>query len=269
MCHSTIAIYCFLDDLLKAMDHQEDIQIRLMTRKSWRLPLLRCFISAATIRNLWTRLWKPRFFRALWVVRVSRGDVNRDGFACIWSLINWARLWKNLMWNRAMQLIRIRLRCVRTFALSEIGWPKVADKENYRGYISSKREYFFGVRVQVITTIDNLPVEFSILPGEVPMFRLGGIAAWFSGSSEIAADAAYTEYEWEDHLQADDIKLLVMRKKNSHRGVICRQNTTSFGFDIELKRRLEKSLNCFRKRFMRQIWMDLSSKYLCFYGLFN
>ena len=33
-----------------------------------------------------------------------------------------------------------------------------AKKEIYRGYISSKREYFFDVRAQVITTIDGSPM---------------------------------------------------------------------------------------------------------------
>lgn len=97
---------------------------------------------------------------------------------------------------------------------------EVYEKENYRGYISSKREYFFGVRVQVTTTIDNVPVEFSILPGDSSDLQgLAEMPLAFAEGAEIAADAAYKEYSWEDYwIETEEVKLLVMRKKNSLRG---------------------------------------------------
>ena len=93
------------------------------------------------------------------------------------------------------------------------------DKEANRGVMPSKRRYFFGVRVQVITTTDNLPVEFSVLPGGCADLQgLAELPLDFPEGAEIAADAAYTEYNWEDYLLAENkIKLLVNRKKNSKR----------------------------------------------------
>nr|WP_246275548.1 hypothetical protein [Brasilonema bromeliae] len=37
--------------------------------------------------------------------------------------------------------------------------------EEYRGYIASKKRYFYGVRVQLISTKSGIPVEFAFLPG--------------------------------------------------------------------------------------------------------
>ena len=37
--------------------------------------------------------------------------------------------------------------------------------EDYRGKIASKRRYFYGFRVQLITTIPGLPVQYLIHPG--------------------------------------------------------------------------------------------------------
>ncbi|MCY7394396.1 MAG: hypothetical protein LH647_23735 [Leptolyngbyaceae cyanobacterium CAN_BIN12] len=39
-------------------------------------------------------------------------------------------------------------------------------REDYQGYIASKRRYFYGLRVQWLATNDGIPVEFAFLPGE-------------------------------------------------------------------------------------------------------
>ena len=73
--------------------------------------------------------------------------------------------------------------------------------------------------MQVITTVENVPVELSILPSASS--DLQGMAELpfnFVEGEQIAADAAYTEYNWEDFAQEEGIKLLVMRKKVSLRG---------------------------------------------------
>lgn len=46
----------------------------------------------------------------------------------------------------------------------------VADKE-FRGYIASKRRYFYGVRVPVVTTEAGVPVEMAFLPGAASEVR--------------------------------------------------------------------------------------------------
>lgn len=42
---------------------------------------------------------------------------------------------------------------------------KLIKSEQYRGYIASKKRYFYGVRVQLLTTKTGIPVEFAFLPG--------------------------------------------------------------------------------------------------------
>jgi len=37
--------------------------------------------------------------------------------------------------------------------------------ETYRGYIASKRHYFYGLRVHVVVTAQGVPVEFTLTPG--------------------------------------------------------------------------------------------------------
>ncbi|WP_243146800.1 hypothetical protein [Scytonema sp. UIC 10036] len=42
---------------------------------------------------------------------------------------------------------------------------KLIKSKEYRGYIASKKRYFYGVRVQLLTTKSGIPVEFVFLPG--------------------------------------------------------------------------------------------------------
>ena len=74
-------------------------------------------------------------------------------------------------------------------------------QEQYRGRNASKRQYFYGIKVFVMTDEANRPVEYCFTPG-----------SW----ADI--DSGFTDYKMEDDLrEAEDIDLLVARKKNSNR----------------------------------------------------
>lgn len=46
---------------------------------------------------------------------------------------------------------------------------RLIQSEQFRGYIASKKRYFYGVRVQLLTTKTGIPVEFVFLPGSLVM----------------------------------------------------------------------------------------------------
>ena len=96
---------------------------------------------------------------------------------------------------------------------------KLIKSENYRGYIASKKRYFYGVRVQLLTTKSGIPVEFVLMPGSASDVRgLNALPLNLPPGSEIYSDSAYTDYITEDGLfDASQITLKVMRKKNSKR----------------------------------------------------
>jgi len=96
---------------------------------------------------------------------------------------------------------------------------KLLDNEAYRGYNTSKREYFYGFKVQVITTADGIPVEYFIGAGafhDITAFQSMNID--LPEGSQLFADSAYTDYQLEDlYNQTEQIELLVERKSNSKR----------------------------------------------------
>jgi hypothetical protein len=96
---------------------------------------------------------------------------------------------------------------------------RLVHSEDYRGYIASKKRYFYGIRVQLLGTKDGIPVEFAFLPGEANDTRgLKALPLNLPDGSSVYADAGYTDYQAEDDLkEADGIALEVMRKRNSQR----------------------------------------------------
>ncbi|MBW4635331.1 MAG: IS982 family transposase [Iphinoe sp. HA4291-MV1] len=96
---------------------------------------------------------------------------------------------------------------------------KLVKSEDYRGYIASKKRYFYGVRVQLLTTKNGIPVEFVFMPGSASDVRaLNGLPLNLPPGSEVYADSAYTDYTVEENLlETSKIELKVMRKKNSKR----------------------------------------------------
>jgi Transposase DDE domain len=91
--------------------------------------------------------------------------------------------------------------------------------EEYRGYIASKKRYFYGVKVQLLTTKSGVPVEFVFLPGSASDVRaLNALPFNLPPGSQVYTDAGYTDYLSEDDIKdSSQIELQVMRKQNSKR----------------------------------------------------
>jgi hypothetical protein len=100
-----------------------------------------------------------------------------------------------------------------------ISRSSILQGEQYRGYQASMHRYFYGIKVQVLTTSEGLPVEFCFVPGsEHDVKALGKLPLQVAAESCIYADAAYTDYQTEDDLlENEGVRLLVSRKANSKR----------------------------------------------------
>ncbi len=91
--------------------------------------------------------------------------------------------------------------------------------EDYRGYIASKRRYFYGLRVHMIVTASGQPVEFLIRSGhEADVSVYKDLNFDLPEDAECYADKAYNDYDFEDLLkEAIGVVMKPARKKNSKR----------------------------------------------------
>jgi hypothetical protein len=102
-----------------------------------------------------------------------------------------------------------------------ISRSRIYSGEEHRGYIASKRRYFYGLRVHILITKTGEPVEFLLTPGAMNDCRvLKQFDLDLPPGSAIYADKSYNDYDYEDLLkEAADISLSPLRKKNSKRAI--------------------------------------------------
>src|SRR5690606_13495846 len=87
--------------------------------------------------------------------------------------------------------------------------------EAYRGFIASKKRYFYGLKIHLVVTNDGQPVEFFLTPGaDSDVECLDLLDFDLPPGSEVYADRIYTHYLLEDVLNEAAIYLKPLRKKN-------------------------------------------------------
>jgi hypothetical protein len=216
MLNKIIAIYAIIDDLLKAIDHHEDIRRQMNDAEIITTALVAAiFFSGNHSRacaymkdhKLIPRmLEKSRFNRRLHNLSMLINDL----FHQVGMIL------KESEENTEYLLDSFPVPMCDNIRIFNV---KLINSEQFRGYIASKKRYFYGVRVQLLTTKTGIPVEFVFLPGSASDVRaLNGLPMNLPPNSEVYADAAYTDYTAEDDLtDSSQIILQVMRKKNSKR----------------------------------------------------
>lgn len=221
MCQRTIALYCFLDDLLKAINHREDQRCLVSDAQILTTALTAMLDYNGNYQKAARKLGEEKLFsrtlsRSRFSRRLSRlSDLVYLLFHQLGGVVKELNVESRYRLDSFPVPLCDNIRINRNRLTKE-----VSDKEDYRGVITSKRRYFFGVRVQVMTTIEDVPVEFCVLPGGCSDLQgMAELAFDLPAGADVAADAAYTEYLWEDYLlEEDKIRFLVNRKKNSRRG---------------------------------------------------
>lgn len=216
MTEQTVAIYCFLDDFLRIAHPQAaDKRRRVSDAELLTTALLsaRYFGGNLTVAAAYMRqhhgmksLDKSGLCRhlhrladVLWAVFQALGDTLKD-------LNTSARYVIDSFPVAVCDNMRIK-RC------------KLLTGKAYHGYTASKRRYFYGFKVQLVTTADGVPVDFYVHAGaEADQTGLRALAPQLPEGAVLYADAGYTDYLTED-VWADTGQqtLLAARKGNSKR----------------------------------------------------
>lgn len=98
-----------------------------------------------------------------------------------------------------------------------IGRSKIIKGEEFRGYNASKREYYYGLKIHVVTTSEGIPVEFMVTAGSIhDNTAFQTMLLDLPENSDLYADAAYlNEDQRELLLTFNNIRLKAATKKNS------------------------------------------------------
>jgi len=212
----TIAIYVFLDDIMIAFGHKEPnhrnasdaevITTALIAAKYFHGHIDNA-ISYVKESGLMPRmLGKSRFNRRIHAIY----ELIIDLFFNIAEVIKKINISSEYIIDSFPTPVCENIRICRS---------RIIKGEQFRGFKPSLRKYFYGFTVQVIATVDGIPVEFAILPGSY--HDIDGMKNMFFNLPEgctLYGDSAYTDYNYEENcLDAEGIKMMIARKSNSKR----------------------------------------------------
>ena len=217
MIDHTVALYCLVDDLLKAVGHRDDARRRMSDAEVVTAALCAAFNFGGNIER------SRRFLREAGLMprMLSRSRLNRrlhkvaDLVLSLFHQLGAAL--KELSPSARYLLDSFPVEVCDNMRISR---SRLVTGEEFRGYIASKRRYFYGVRVQVVTTEEGVPVELAFLPGAAGDVRgLDVLPLALPAGSQLFMDSAYTDYAAEDAAaETDGVEFAPSRKKNSKRG---------------------------------------------------
>jgi len=159
-----ITTYYLCDEFLKAIGHHDDQQVRLSTAEVMSVALVAAAFFGGNVEACRSFLDEYGYIQKA----ISKSRFNRRLHAIDSSL--WQQLFDLLAEvfkrnNPDQSYVvdslpvavcdNIRIRRSKLYPLQEHG-------EAFRGYIASKRRYFYGLRVHLVSTASGEPVEFTL-----------------------------------------------------------------------------------------------------------
>lgn len=219
MNNEIVAIYCLCDDILKAMNHRSDEQQQMSDAEVMTTAIVAAIYFCGNFEKARKQLSEPHYIPTM----LSKSRLNRrlhriePTLLTVFEVLGQA--WKQLNPDNVYSIDSFPIPICDNIRISR---SKLYDgQEAYRGYQSSKKRYFYGVKIQLMVTAAGEPVEFFLTPGsfaDVKGLKVFPFA--LPENSVVYADKAYTDYEVEDLLlDAEKIHLSAMRKSNSRRPV--------------------------------------------------
>jgi hypothetical protein len=220
MYHSTIAIYCFTDDLLKSINHRQDLRQLVSDSQVITTAIVAALNFGGNFEKANLVLFELGWFSH----RLSRSRFSRR-LSSLKDLLHRlfhyvGRHFKDLNLMSQYRLDSFPVPICDNIRISRCRLTKhSSDREAYRGRLASKKRYFYGVKVQLLTTESGIPVEIAILPGSCSDQQgIAELAMDLPAQAKVFLDAGYIEYNFEDFLsETEQIQLLAGRKKNSQR----------------------------------------------------
>lgn len=128
---------------------------------------------------------------------------------------------------------------------------KIVRGNKWRGYTASMKRFFYGVKVQLLTTGSGIPVAFCFTPGkQADVKSLEKIVQGLPPEAIVYGDSAYTDYKIEDELFENGlISLKIQRKSNSKR----KDSEEQIKEKLKMRKRVETTISDIKKQFPRTI----------------
>jgi hypothetical protein len=113
------------------------------------------------------------------------------------------------------------------------------------------RNYFYGIKIQLLTKKDGTPLAFHFTPGKTAYTKaLGKMTDKLPTEASIYGDSTYLDYGLEDSVfERKCILLKIQRKSNSKRIDTFEQKNEK----LKIRKRIETTISDIKKNFPRTI----------------
>jgi len=208
-----ITIYCFFDELLKALDYCDDPQVVLSTAEIMTIAAVAAelftgnhqkALDLLTSHGYITPFSKSRFNRRLHRIPETLWLFALHACAQVHQRVNPERL--HIVDTFPLPVCRnIRIQRCRIYR-----------DEAFRGYCASKKEYYFGLKVCVIVTEAGDPVEVLLSPASTAdVVALRSMDLNLPDQSTLLGDSGFLDRDFETCAKEDaGLRLIVPRRKN-------------------------------------------------------
>jgi hypothetical protein len=211
-----LAIYCVCHDFLKALHHWEDRHQKMTDAEVMTTALVAMLFFGDNFDHaralLGTRQYRPTM--------LSRSRLNRrlsqiqHLFVTLCDLLG--QTWKELNDASISIIDRFPVAMCDNYRIPH---AHIYHQETYRGYLASKKRYFYGLKIHLLVTPQGHPVECFLTPGSSSDVRaLRCFQFDVPEGSIIYADKAYNDSKTEDLMdESAHIELSPIRKEHSKR----------------------------------------------------
>lgn len=243
-----ISIYCLIDDILQGINHHEDVRRQVSDSEI----IITAIVSSTSFYGnhssaikfmkqygfIPNMLDKSRFNRRLHKI----GKLLYELFEIVSSY------YKDLCCELHYIIDSFPVAVCNNMRIANC---KILKDQKWRGYTASMRNYFYGVKVQLLTTKDGIPIAFHFTPGKTGDAKaLGKMIDKLPAEASIYGDSAYTDYGLEDiALERKCILLKIQRKSNAKRIDTKEQKYEK----LKMRKRVETTISDIKKMFPRTI----------------
>jgi hypothetical protein len=243
-----ISIFCLIDDILQGINHVEDVRRQVSDSEI----ILTAIVSSTSFYGnhssaikfmkqygfIPNMLDKSRFNRRLHKV----GKLLYELFEIVSSY------YKDLCCELHYIIDSFPVAVCNNMRIANC---KILNNKRWRGYTASMRNYFYGVKVQLLTTKDGIPIAFHFTSGKTGDAKaLGKMIDKLPVEASLYGDSAYTDYGLEDiALERKCIFLKIQRKSNAKRIDTLEQKYEK----LKMRKRVETAISDIKKMFPRTI----------------
>ena len=211
-----IAIFCLCDDMLKGLHHFEDPQRQMSDAEAMTTAIVAMLYFKGNFSLASRFLLEAGYIPGM----LSRSRFNRRLHAIaelfLSLFLRLGQTWTKLNENSLYVVDSFPIAVCDNYRIMR---SKIYKRdEAFRGYIPSKKRYFYGVRIHILVTEHGEPVEFFLAPGSIhDATALGMYHFNLPDHSLVIGDKAYNDYTKEDLMNEAGVCLAPIRKVNSKR----------------------------------------------------